>query len=229
VVLLLLFPILALSATRLGRGGTVVAIVLLLIGITSTYFTAFERNLNQATGALTLLRATPEFLLGCLLQRLAERTRLEAVPWMMVVAALALLWAVSYWTVLPVCLVALPLFAALILAGSTKGNAISRTLGWRPFVAAGSASYSLYLMQAPVQKGARVLDAYLATSRPLQDAAIVLAYVCLLGFGSALVHLYVENPSRRWLRRVIDRWLPRPPVALPVPPVGQAVAHWSAR
>lgn len=125
-------------------------------------------------------------------------------------------------------LFAIPLFATLVLAGSAPGNLVSRALGVRPLVAVGAASYSLFLMQAPVQKGARVLKQYLSPSHPYQSAGVVAAYLLLLALSTTLVHLLVENPSRRWLRSRIDAWLPRPRHPFPAPRPAKPVARWSA-
>lgn len=185
------------------------AIVILMAGVSMTYLTVFDQTLNQAIGWLALLRALPEFLLGCLLRRLRGQIELETWPWTLIVAVMALVWTMAFWSVLPAGLLAIPLFCALILAASSAGSLIARIASWKPFVAVGAASYSLYLMQAPVQKGAGVLKAYLSPAHPARSAAIVVIYMGLLAGGTVLVHLGVENPSRRWLRTKIDFWLPR--------------------
>ncbi len=205
----LIVPIAALAVSRSGLRGTVLAIVILMAGVSMTYLTVFDQTLNQAIGWLALLRALPEFLLGCLLRRLRGQIELETWPWTLIVAVMALVWTMAFWSVLPAGLLAIPLFCALILAASSAGSLIARIASWKPFVAVGAASYSLYLMQAPVQKGAGVLKAYLSPAHPARSAAIVVIYMGLLAGGTVLVHLGVENPSRRWLRTKIDFWLPR--------------------
>lgn len=205
----LLLPLAAPAAGLLGRRGTVGAICVLLLAVTAIYLTVFDATMNQSSSALTLLRAAPEFILGCLLRRLTGQMPLVDRPWTLIVGAVAGLWTLSFFTPLPIGLLAIPLFACLILAGAASENAVARLLRLPIFVAIGEASYALYLMQAPVEKGAKVLRQYLSPAHPIQSTAIVVIYLTLLVVGTALAHRWVENPSRRWLRRVIDAKLPR--------------------
>jgi peptidoglycan/LPS O-acetylase OafA/YrhL len=221
----LLFPLAAPVAVRFGRWRTAGAVAVLLVAVSTTYLTAFNDSLNQSTGLLTLLRAAPEFILGCLLRQFVGEVRVEHWPWLAVVAAATGVWVASFFTVLPIGLLAIPLFAVLILAGSVPGNLVSRTLSLRPLVLVGAASYSLYLMQAPVQKGASVLKQYLSPAHPMRSAVVVATYLLLLVGGTALVHVFVENPSRRWLRSKLDTWFPRKrPQPPPMPPTRKRFA-----
>ena len=204
----LLFPLAAVIGARLNRGAMMIGVLLLLLAVTVVYLTSFNLTMNQAIGWRALVRATTEFALGCLLRALQDRVRTEAWPWTAITVGIAAVWAASFYTPLPVGVVAIPLFATLVLAGGSRGNIVSRVLSWRPFVAIGAASYSLYLMQAPIEKGASDLEQFLSPSRPIQSAAIVGTYVALLAVGTTLVHVLVENPSRRWLRRRIDTYMP---------------------
>jgi peptidoglycan/LPS O-acetylase OafA/YrhL len=208
----LLFPFAAPLALRLGKRSTAAAALILLAAVSVTYLTAFNESLNQSVGAMTLLRAAPEFLLGCLLRQLAGEKAIGTWPWLTITTAAAGIWAASFFSLLPVGLLAIPLFATLILAGSQPGNLVARALGVRPLVAIGAASYSLYLMQAPVQKGARVLKQYLSPSHPMQSLGVVSAYLLLLACGTALVHVFIENPSRRWLRARVNTLFQRQPL-----------------
>jgi peptidoglycan/LPS O-acetylase OafA/YrhL len=211
----LLFPAVALALMRAGARGTWIAILLLLATIAAIYWTAFGASFNQAVGPWSLIRAAPEFALGCALCRLVHNVDMRNWPWAAIVAAFAGLWIASFWTVLPIGLFAIPLFVVLILACSMQRNPVSAWFGARPIVAIGAASYSLYLMQAPVQKAVKVLRPYVSMAHPWRDAAIIAFYLALLAIVTALVHVYVENPSRRILRRKIDAWLgPRREVAL---------------
>lgn len=205
----LLFPLAALCMARMARTATVVGALVLFTVVCISYLTVFDRTMNQAVGSLSLLRAMPEFLLGCLLRQFAGRTQMDTWPWAFIVTGTVALWTMAFWTPLPVGPFAIPCFASLILACSVPSNIVARIMSLRPLTAIGAASYSLYLMQAPVQKGARVLKSYLSPSHPLRSSAIVLAFLGLLAVGTALVHLLVENPSRRRLRRLVDRKLPK--------------------
>lgn len=202
----LLFPAVAVIMTRVSARGTVTASLLVLATIAAIYWTVFGGSLNQAVGPWSLIRAAPEFALGCLLCRLVHNVDMRNWPWLAIVTAFAALWVASFWTVLPIGLFAIPLFVVLVLACSIPQNSVSAWFGARPIVAVGAASYSLYLMQAPVQMAVRVLRPYVSIAHPLRDAGIIAFYLVLLAILTALVHVWVENPSRRILRRAIDAW-----------------------
>jgi acyltransferase len=95
----------------------------------------------------------------------------------------------------------------LVLACSMQQNPVSAWFSARPIIAVGAASYSLYLMQAPVQMAVRVLRPYVSIAHPWRDAGIIAFYLVLLAILTALVDVWVENPSRRILRRTIGAWL----------------------
>jgi acyltransferase len=204
----LLFPLLAVLAARTGRRGTVAGIVLLMATSGLLLLTCFGNSMNQAVGAPALLRAGPEFLLGCLLRRFAGQAALDRWPWSAILAGALAAWVASVQAGLPIGLLAVPCFAALILAASTPGTPAGAWLAARPLLAVGAASYSLYLMQFPVEKAASGLRPYIALAHPWQSAGVVAFYLALLALATWAVHRWVENPSRRWLRQRIDARLP---------------------
>lgn len=204
----LFFPFAALGAARLRYPAVAAVTALLFATICTTYFGVFDESLNQAVGIHALLRALPEFLLGCLLRELASHARLQAWPWTTITLAVSAIWGASFFTPLPASLTAIPFFAMLILAGSVPGTFVSSIGSWRPLVAIGAASYSVYLMQAPVQKVAQDLHPYLSPAHPLRSAGIVAIYLIALGISALLVHRFIEDPSRRWLRARIDQIFP---------------------
>jgi peptidoglycan/LPS O-acetylase OafA/YrhL len=220
----LLFPLLALAAARTGRRGTIVGIILLMASSGWLGLTVFGGSLNQSTGAVSLLRAGPEFLLGCLLRRVAGQPGLDGWPWAGIVATTLGLWPLSVAVGAPAGLLAVPCFAALILAASLPGRPVAVALASPPLVAVGSASYALYLMQFPIEKIASPLTAHLSLTAPFSSGAEVVACLGILGATTWLVHCWVENPSRRWLRQRIDACLPRTPAAGGAPPVRRAHA-----
>jgi peptidoglycan/LPS O-acetylase OafA/YrhL len=165
--------------------------------------------MDHSVGQLSLLRAALEFFIGCLLRQYSSLASHRY--WTPVALATAALWGSSFWTSLPLGLLAIPLFAALILAAGTP-TIIARLLTWLPMLAIGEASYTLYMMQAPIQKGARVLEHYFRPDQSVQNAAVAVAYLGTLALGTFLVHRFVENPSRRRLRYLIEAYLPRPRV-----------------
>ncbi|HVB67827.1 MAG TPA: acyltransferase [Acetobacteraceae bacterium] len=219
----LLFPSLALAVARSGWRGTVAGIVLMLLGTGVLCLTVFGGSMNQSTGGMPLLRAGPEFLLGCLLRRFAGQARLTQWPWMWLIAGSIGLWLASTAAGLPPGLLAIPCFAILVLAGSTPETPVARLLSARPLVAVGAASYSLYLMQFPVEKLASALLPLLSRNAALRSMAAIAAYLVILAVCTWLVHLAVENPSRRWLRGWIDAHLPPSRRAAAVAPAGAHV------
>ncbi len=221
----LLFPLLAPAVARSGRRRIVGGMILMLLCTGALCLTVFGGSMNQSTGGMPLLRAAPEFLLGCLLRRFAGQVRLEAWPWVWLVAGGIGLWLASAAAGLPPGLLAIPCFAVLVLAASTSDTPVARLLCARPLVAVGVASYALYLMQFPVEKLASALLPLLSRTAALRSAAAIAAYLVILAVCTWLVHLAVENPSRLWLRRRIDAYLPPARRAAPVadtPPGAQA-------
>lgn len=207
----LFFPLAALLFPWLGRRGAAAAVAVLLAALALIYFVPFERSMDQAVGPPALARALIEFLIGCLLRRIAEVAPVERMRWSgpflvlaaLVVGASALDGDLAGF--LPVVL-----FPVLILAASNRANLIGRIAGSRPLVLIGAASYSLYLMQAPVQKGAQWLVQAVDASTPVVTALAILGYLAVLAGSTALVYRLVETPARRILRRRLAR-TSRPP------------------
>lgn len=198
----LFFPLAALLFPSFGRRGAVAAVAMLLAALALVYFLPFGRSMDQAVGPPALARALIEFLIGCLLRRIAEVAPMERVPWSASILALGALAAGASALdgdlagFLPVVL-----FPALILAASNRANLIGRIAGSRPLVLIGTASYSLYLIQAPVQKGAQWLAHTVGQGAPAASALAALGYLALLAGSTALVYRLVETPARRVLRR----------------------------
>ena len=200
----LYFPLAAISLARFGRWRLILALAALLLALSGVYLVVFDKTMNQTLGATALIRALIEFLMGCLLRRIADVLPVERISWTPPFVALLALATSAFELGFPLAsFMPVLLFPVLILAASTRTNLIGRITACRPLVVIGSASYSLYLMQAPVQKGTRDLAAMIAPTHPFASALAILGYLALLASGTALVHLYVEAPSRRFLRRRI--------------------------
>lgn len=200
----LLFPLAALSLMRFGRWRLVLALAALLIALSGVYLAVFGKTMNQTLGAEALVRALLEFLMGCLLRRIVDVLPIERIPWTPPFLALLALAVSVFELGLPLAgFMPVLLFPVLILAASTRANLIGRIAASRPLVAVGVASYSLYLMQAPVQKGTRTLAAMIAPAHPLASALAILGCLALLASAATLVHFYIEAPSRRFLRQRI--------------------------
>jgi peptidoglycan/LPS O-acetylase OafA/YrhL len=200
----LFFPLAALSLARFGRWRLIAALIALLAALSGIYLAVFDKTMNQTLGATALLRALIEFLMGCLLRRIADVLPIDRIRWTVPFLVLLGLAVCSFElgsalaSFMPIAI-----FPVLILAASTRANLIGRIAACRPLVMIGTASYSLYLMQAPVQKSTQPLSDVIARAQPVPSALAVLFYLALLSAATILVHLYVEAPSRRFLRRRI--------------------------
>jgi len=200
----LFFPLAAISLARFGRWRLIAALAALLVALIGVYLVVFGETMNQTLGATALVRALIEFLMGCLLRRIADVVPVERICWTAPFLVLLALAVAVFELGSPLAsFMPVVLFPVLILAASTRANAIGRIAACRPLVMIGTASYSLYLMQAPVQKGTHVLSAIIARAHPLACALAVLFYLALLATATILVHRFVEAPSRRFLRQRI--------------------------
>ena len=135
-----------------------------------------------------------EFAIGALLALAAVRIRSTALATVIaglgLAAVLGSLWLINGSTPFPGPWTLLPTLGALllILAGSNAANPVSRALGWRPVVAVGDTSYSLYLCHWPVIVFAAAL--WPETPWVLLVAAVVSIVPAVLSYR------YVEQPIR---------------------------------
>lgn len=198
----LLFPLAVPLLGRLGTRAAAVAAALILLSIAGLYFFVYGATMNEALGAPALSRALLEFLEGCLLRRLAGEASISRIPWGLPIIALLLATGVAFACRSPLSgFLPILVFPALILAASRSDGLIGRIVAMKPLVAIGAASYSLYLLQAPVEKGAQFLHVYVASSQPLSSAMAICAYAAILILLTILVHRFLEMPARRVLRR----------------------------
>lgn len=198
----LLFPFAVPLLGRLGTRAAAVAAALILLAIAGLYFFAYGQTMNEALGAPALSRALLEFLEGCLLRRLAGEARLSRIPWGLPIIALLLATGVAFvWRSPLAGFLPILLFPVLILAASQSDSVIGRIAATPPLVAIGTASYALYLLQAPVEKGAQFLNVYVARGHPVSSAMAICAYAAILISLTFLVHRFLETPARRVLRR----------------------------
>lgn len=165
-----------------------------------------SQDLNQWDGPQTLLRCLPEFLLGTLLYSAYRNglvTRLLSGDLALVGLALAIL-ALLHWGGPD--LIAVPLFALLILAAVANRGRASAALNVRPLVWLGDVSYSLYLIHGFVEYATtRLLGLGLGIhdrkALPVDWSMALLAAmvtVCLLLAGPA--YRRIEVGGRRYLR-----------------------------
>jgi len=172
-------------------------------GFDAVYRAAFGVPLAHAEANLGILRIAPEFLAGVGLYRLGERLSLTPRRATMLTAAAALLMltlmhlmADERAIIAAAALLVLGL-ALLSKAGADEGLA-------KPWMLlAGEASFSLYLVHFPaliIWKG--VMEALTGRSSAYIMAWWEFAVLLPTTMAAALVlHLAVEVPARRWLRR----------------------------
>ncbi|MBP2301005.1 acyltransferase family protein [Azospirillum picis] len=165
-----------------------------------------QDNLNQWDGPQTLLRCLPEFLLGTLLYsayRCGLATSLLSRDATAAGLALAILLLLH---LNGPDLLAVPLFALLILAAVANRGRTARMLNIRPLVWLGDVSYSLYLLHGFVEYATTrllMLGPGIHDRKALPggwSVALLLAMVavCLLVAGPA--YRRIELAGRRYLR-----------------------------
>lgn len=185
-----------------------------LAGIAGCYALLFavpplspEGNLNVHFGAGALVRVLLEFNMGYgsfQLWRLS-RERCAALDWdaVAVAGAVALLFLV---TVGAPDLLAIPLFAVLIVALASCRGTVAALLSRPAFRYLGEISYSLYLVHFWVL----TVLSLVASRLNLPDAVAVLLFVAIsVGLSAAMYHL-VERPARSFVKRRLDARRPAP-------------------
>jgi peptidoglycan/LPS O-acetylase OafA/YrhL len=204
------FPFLQVHLARQSRrtlmfyAAGAVAVALLLHTPTQGLGTWDRSTVYARFLPLAVLRV-PEFVLGVALGNLflrRETSRSSAV-----VTAAAVLVAVLLLS-LPigqgVALVILP-FAVLVYQLAIPSDPIGRLLSGRSMTLLGGASYSVYLLQAPVRDWVRVISTRLLSSGGARLATPLTPVVLVL--FSILVFKIWEEPWRRTIRR----WLKTTP------------------
>lgn len=99
-----------------------------------------------------------------------------------------------------------PLFLLLIVAVAACRSTLSRALRARPLVLLGGASYSVYILQAPLEL---LYADYLSDAFGLSPAMDFGAYFVLLIVISMVCFLAFEKPANRWIRYTLPDWLRR--------------------
>lgn len=165
-----------------------------------------SRDLNQWDGPQTLLRCLPEFLLGSLLYsayRGGLASRLLSGDLALAGLALAILLLLHLGGP---DLMAVPLFALLILAAVANRGRAAAALNVRPLVWLGDVSYSLYLIHGFVEyattqllgQGLGIHDRKALPGDWSMALLVAMVTVCLLLAGPA--YRRIEVGGRRYLR-----------------------------
>lgn len=183
---------------------------LVFLALDLIYQAVFGDLVVHAQLNMGVLRIIPEFLYGIGLYRLGQRMRLTrrqaiGAAWLSAIILLLLMHFKADERI--VVAAAGPLVLSLaLLSKSGADRAVARP----SMLAAGEASYALYLVHMPILIGWKGVNSAL-TQRP---SAYVLAWwevACLLMLtlvAAFAVHVFVERPARTWIRRGADRLLP---------------------
>jgi peptidoglycan/LPS O-acetylase OafA/YrhL len=193
----LLAPLLFVLVARLRRAGT----ALLLAGLSYAAMLLVFASMALPNGNLEhmfYVRIMGEFVGGMLLclawLRGGARMARFVVVLPLTLLVLGLVPAASsghYW--------AAPALGLGVAALAGSSGWITQALSWPVVVAAGEASYALYMTHALVQPFVHSLRVWAEGSA--WASAMVLAGVAVLLAGMAwLVHAAVERPARRWLQ-----------------------------
>ncbi len=150
----------------------------------------------------------PEFLAGMGVGQLFRLRGSRPVPsWYALAAALTLLAILTRSRRIEYLFIHngtfVPLFGVLVFGLATAGGKLGALLSQRHVVVLGEASYSLYILQAPVRDLALYLTSLCGITNPWLNFQKPLMVVMLLVPVSVLVLYRVEMPTRHWLRKVL--------------------------
>lgn len=101
------------------------------------------------------------------------------------------------------------LFLPLIVTLAIGTTGIARLLALRPFVFGGEISYSLYLVHGLVVAALMALWHHTATHPTGTPLRLIVPAVLVVMFLLAWsLYRFVEEPGRRWIRRMVEAWVP---------------------
>jgi peptidoglycan/LPS O-acetylase OafA/YrhL len=97
------------------------------------------------------------------------------------------------------------LFLPLVVALSVGTGTLPALLSTRPFIYGGQISFSLYMIHEPVHTVWNWAVQQYAIVMPKSTAKIVVVALIAAAIGLAmLLYHLVEEPARRWMRRMVD-------------------------
>ncbi len=211
----LLFPFLTLPLARkrpapfAGPAVDVAAIALILAGCSALGFALNDNNSFTLAWGWALLRITSEFVIGCLLFNVFRHCRTQPLFDGLAAGAGLGIIAVSFAGLPPAFdVVLIALFAVLVLALARAEGPTAKLLGSGPMVYLGEISYSIYLAHALIilLMGQLAQRVWTPESVPTWAfGATLVAYLGASMVAGHLLHHFIEQPARRWLRR---RWTP---------------------
>ena len=97
------------------------------------------------------------------------------------------------------------LFLPLVVALSLGAGTLAALLSTRPFIHGGHISFSLYMIHEPVHTAWNWATAQYQIVLPKSTAKLVVAgLIAAAVLLAAVLYHFVEEPARRWMRRMID-------------------------
>jgi peptidoglycan/LPS O-acetylase OafA/YrhL len=199
----LLSPVLHRLKSRLSNYLTACGLIMLFTGC---YFWIGTGNLDWRAD-FGLVRVFFEFALGCIgfniFNLTPHNTTCSGLTALVFMIVLLLAWVDSPW-IIDVCFPVL--FAVLIVClALTKQGLFYRLFSNRVITLAGKCSFSLYLFhQFPITVFTNLYERFQVFSPVTCSIVIVISSI----LGSLALFWWVEEPSRRFLRRYIDRYFP---------------------
>ena len=152
----------------------------------------------------------PEFCVGILLGRAYSLVQKSGGKWfgkgswLYLPSALATMVLLSYSDSIPYPLVhnglLLPLYACVLFGLALDGGLVARVLSSKTLVFLGNASYSMYILHAPIASWMHILwrDAFLAIP---EGPLFVACYTAAVVLASCAVYKFFEEPLNRFLKR----------------------------
>lgn len=201
---------------------------LMLAGCFAAFIGLCQLHAFPTSSSYGLLRIVFEFLAGCTLYRLyntgfAGRFFSSWRAELVIVSALAAIYAsaILFPGTMPRQAWCVPFLAVIIYALSWGGGRVARFLSCGVSEFGGRASYAIYMVQFHCMllfvKPAKALS----TSLPA-EVALFFAFLAVIIIAGAIVHRWVEDPARIFLRdaaqRITRNWASRPRRTLAVQP-----------
>ena len=220
----LLFPLLALVALRLHRLVHARWLMLASLVVLSPLVLVVLQDGSVVGDHTWLLRILTEFTSGVLLctamsrLELTDRQRRLAgvVAVLSVLLVVAMLYATRFGAPRSVGLLVVVVFPVLIGALAIGRGPLVSLLSTRALVLGGGLSYSLYLLHGPGLHFFRDATRFTGVFRLERDAryAAELAFIGVLVVMAWAVFRWVEEPSRRLMRRMLDHEFPPATLAI---------------
>jgi peptidoglycan/LPS O-acetylase OafA/YrhL len=99
-----------------------------------------------------------------------------------------------------------PAYAVMIFGLALEGGVLARFLSRPVLVFLGSASYTMYILHAPVSAWLTLIFVHILQLVP-DGLFWFVCYLCVVVGLSALVFKFAEEPMHRWLRSKLSTWV----------------------